>query len=145
MEGWKGGRVDGWKDYLLQINLTAIGVTTHKDLEVWKDGIKLVKEIYSTTQDFPSLEQFGIIAQLRRAAVSVPTNIAEGAARKGDKELIRFLYIALGSLSEIETLLIISSDLGFLQNEDLLEKVVVLRRKLLNLIKYQESKKERLN
>ena len=120
-------------------------MTTHKDLEVWKDGIKLVKEIYSTTQDFPSLEQFGIIAQLRRAAVSVPTNIAEGAARKGDKELIRFLYIALGSLSEIETLLIISSDLGFLQNEDLLEKVVVLRRKLLNLIKYQESKKERLN
>jgi four helix bundle protein len=75
----------------------------HKDLDVWKKSMNLVVLIYDITSKFPSDERFGLTSQMRRAAVSIPSNIAEGAARKGDKEFIQFLMIALGSLSELET------------------------------------------
>jgi four helix bundle protein len=75
----------------------------HKDLDVWKKSMNLVVLIYDITSKFPSDERFGLTSQMRRAAVSIPSNIAEGAARKGDKEFIQFLMIALGSLSEVET------------------------------------------
>jgi four helix bundle protein len=75
----------------------------HKDLDLWKKSMNLVVLIYDITSKFPSDERFGLTSQMRRAAVSIPSNIAEGAARKGDKEFIQFLMIALGSLSELET------------------------------------------
>ena len=90
-----------------------MGIKTHKDLDVWKLSIQLVKDIYQLTSKFPSEEKFGLVAQIRRAVVSIPSNIPEGEARNSDKDYIRFLYISLGSLSEIETQLIIAEELGF--------------------------------
>ena len=80
----------------------------HKDLKVWEKSIDLAEEIYKITKNFPKEELYGITSQIRRAAVSISANIAEGAARNSNKEFIQFLYIALGSLSELETELIIS-------------------------------------
>ena len=77
--------------------------------------MELVRTIYSLTQSFPKAEMFGLIAQMRRAAVSIPSNIAEGAARTGSKEFAQFLNIARGSLSELETQLLIAADLGYLE------------------------------
>jgi four helix bundle protein len=115
----------------------------HKKLEVWKKGIKLVKDIYSLTCNFPNEEKFGLISQLRRAAVSVPTNIAEGAARNTKKEFINFLYISSGSLSEIDTLLVISTELNFLSIKDLEEinkkilKIDIMLKGLISTLKKQ--------
>ena len=85
----------------------------HKDLEVWKKSMELVIDIYKITQKFPDIEKFGLINQIRRAAVSVPSNIAEGCARNSDKDNLRFIDIACGSLAEIETQLLISVQLGY--------------------------------
>jgi four helix bundle protein len=79
------------------------GKRPHYILEAWKEAKKLVREIYQLTQGFPKDETFGLTSQMRRAAVSIPSNIAEGAARSGQKELLQFLNIARGSLSELET------------------------------------------
>ena len=110
----------------------------HKNLEVWKLSVDFVKDIYTLTTNFPDEEKFGIISQLRRAVVSIPTNIAEGAARSTKKELRNFLYIASGSLSEIDTLLTISKELGFIkesQLDALNEKLVKIDIMLDGLIK----------
>ena len=80
---------------------------THKDLNVWNRSIELVITIYKVTKDFPKEETYGLISQMRRSAISVPSNIAEGAARQSKKEFRQFLYIASGSVSELETQLII--------------------------------------
>jgi four helix bundle protein len=88
-------------------------VKSYKDLLVWKKGIEVVKEVYILTGGFPSEEKFGLSAQMRRAAVSVPSNIAEGQARRSSAEFNQFLSIAQGSLAELETQLIISSELDF--------------------------------
>ena len=114
---------------------------THKDLDVWKRGINFVEQIYKTTKKFPKEELYGLTSQLRGAAVSFPSNIAEGAARSSTKEYIQFCYIALGSLSEIETQVIIAGKLGYMSAGTLLEEVEALRRMSLNLIKYLKSKK----
>ncbi|MDZ7753757.1 MAG: four helix bundle protein [Gammaproteobacteria bacterium] len=90
----------------------------HYRLEVWKQGIVLVKAVYDLTRRFPNDERYGLCTQLRRAAISVPSNIAEGVARTSDKELLRFLDIASGSLSEVDTQLIIASELGYLRRDD---------------------------
>jgi len=90
---------------------------THKELIVWQKGIALVKAIYELTSSFPQQEQFGLISQIRRSAVSIPSNIAEGCGRNSDKELIHFLYVVLGSTSELETQIIISAELGYLSKE----------------------------
>jgi len=114
---------------------------THKDLDVWKLSIQLVKAIYKLTSEFPSEEKFGLISQIRSAAVSIPSNIAEGAARNSIKDYIRFLYISLGSLSEVETQLIIAKELNLSKGVDgILNQVELIRPKLLNLIKYLKSK-----
>ena len=113
-------------------------IKTHKDLIVWQRSIALVKGIYLTTQRFPQHELYGITSQMRRAAVSVPSNIAEGAARNSAKDFTRFLYLALGSLSELETQIIISNELGFLPQDSsmaLTDKCVEIRRMMLALIK----------
>ena len=86
---------------------------THKDLDVWKKSIDLVVLVYKICEKFPTHEKYGLISQLQRAAVSVPSNIAEGAGRNSTKEYIRFLSIAQGSLSELETQLIIADKLGY--------------------------------
>lgn len=109
-------------------------VKTHKDLEVWKQSIDLVTDIYRITEGFPKNEGFGLTSQIRRASVSVPANISEGAARNSTKEFIQFLYIGLGSLSELETLLIISENLRFMQSEPFLNRITALRKMLIRLI-----------
>ena len=97
-----------------------------KDLEIWKQSRLFCSDIYAITGDFPETEKFGLTNQLRRASVSVPSNIAEGASRKSNKDFSRFLEIAIGSMYEIETQLLISKDLEFLKDnqvKDLLEKL----------------------
>ena len=90
----------------------------HKDLIVWQKSMALVRHLYEVTRAFPQEELFGLTSQMRRAAVSIPSNIAEGYGRIYDKERINFLSIALGSASELETQLIISNDLGFMNEAD---------------------------
>jgi len=90
-----------------------------RELKVWQRSKVLVKDIYILTKKFPSDERFGLTNQLRRAAVSVPSNIAEGCGRGTDKQLIHFLNIAIGSLCEIETQLILSCDLEFIEEKEL--------------------------
>jgi four helix bundle protein len=85
----------------------------HKDLDVWKKGMELVEMVYTITTNFPDSERYGLTAQMRRAAVSIPSNIAEGAARKSNKEFLQFISIALGSLAELETQYFISLNLNF--------------------------------
>jgi len=113
---------------------------THKDLIVWKESMQFVKEIYAATAKFPKDELYGLISQLRRAVVSIPVNISEGAARHSKKEYIQFLYISLGSISEVETLLFIAGDQNYVQPDKFLLTIEGLRRKLLNLIKYLKGK-----
>lgn len=86
---------------------------THKNLIVWQKSIDFVTKLYDETKSFPKEEVYGLISQLRRATISVPSNIAEGAARNTTKEYFRFLYIARGSASEIETPLLIAENLGY--------------------------------
>lgn len=112
----------------------------HKDLEVWKESMLLAKEVYLLTKTFPKEELYGITSQIRRSAVSVPSNIAEGAARSSDKEFIQFLYISLGSLTEMETQLLLSHDLGFINNLDVLSKIEIIKKKILGLIRYLKNK-----
>jgi four helix bundle protein len=83
-------------------------------LEAWKASRALVKNVYLITQGFPREELYGLAAQMRRAAVSIPSKLAEGAARTGQKEFAQFINIANGSLSELETQLLLSADLGYL-------------------------------
>jgi four helix bundle protein len=109
-------------------------VKTHKDLEVWKQSIDFVTEIYQITESFPKSEEFGLKSQIRRAVISIPANISEGAARNSTKEFVQFLYISLGSLNELETLLIISEKLKFIRSLDFLDKITVIRRMILKLI-----------
>src|SRR5450759_2378684 len=108
----------------------------HKDLEVWKESMLLAKEAYLLTKSFPKEELYGITSQIRRASVSVPSNIAEGAARSSDKEFIQFLYISLGSLSELETQLLLSRDLEFTGPLTIFPKIELIKMKILGLIKY---------
>ena len=84
-----------------------------KELDVWKKSRILVKDIYLLLANFPDVEKFGIISQMKRAVVSIPSNIAEGSGRSSDKEFVRFLDIALGSAFELETQLYLSFDLSF--------------------------------
>ena len=116
---------------------------THKDLDIWKMSMSLVKDIYKLTESFPTHEQFGLTSQLRRASVSIPSNIAEGSARNGNKEFIQFCYISLGSLSEVETQVIISSELCFVEVKKaqvVLQNIELIRKKLLNFIKYLKNR-----
>jgi four helix bundle protein len=111
---------------------------THRDLDVWKNSVEFVTQIYKITRLFPKEELYGITNQIRRAAVSIPSNIAEGAARNYDKEFIQFLYIALASGSEVETQLIISKNLNYInenQFNDLSSRLTVIQKMLQGLIR----------
>ena len=87
------------------------------DLDVWKESHNLILDIYKATQSFPALEQFGLISQLRRASVSVTSNIAEGFSRYHYSDRARFYYMARGSLSEVQNQVLIAKDLGYLKEE----------------------------
>ena len=87
----------------------------YKDLDAWKESMKLVQLVYELTQDFPNEEKFGLVSQLRRASVSIPSNIAEGQSRNSNKDYKRFVEIALGSSLELETQLIIASRLKLIK------------------------------
>jgi four helix bundle protein len=113
---------------------------THKDLNVWKNSMDLAEKIYLITNDFPNEELYGLVSQIRRCAVSIPSNIAEGFARNSTKELIQFLHIASGSISELETHLILSQRLGYLKDTSILEDLERIRAGLLNLIKALKKK-----
>ncbi len=91
-----------------------------KELKVWQKGRYLVKDIYLTTKKFPDEELYGITSQIRRSAVSIPANIAEGCGRNTNPDLNRFLDISNGSAFELETLMILSSDLDFITDEEFL-------------------------
>lgn len=110
---------------------------THKDLKVWQQSISFVKLLYQATATFPKEELFGLSSQMRRAAVSIPSNIAEGYGRHSQRELLRFLTIAVGSTSELETQLIICQQLGYLSAEDyqLLQCSLSSIAKMLNALK----------
>ncbi len=90
----------------------------HTNLEVWKESVELSVDVYELTKHFPKEELYALTSQLRRSAISIPSNIAEGCARNKNGETIHFLYIALGSLAELETQLIIASKLGLLDSSD---------------------------
>jgi len=110
-------------------------IKTHRDLDVWKDSMDFVLDIYRITERFPNNEKFGLVPQMRRAGISICSNIAEGAARNHSREFIQFLYIALGSVSEIETQSEIALRLGYLQSIDPEKETLDrLRRMLVSLI-----------
>ena len=92
---------------------------SYRDLEVWKLSIDLVKKVYQVTYNFPDSEKFGLINQIRRAAISIPSNIAEGQGRNSTKEFKQFLAISLGSLAELETQLIIAKEIEYLTQNGL--------------------------
>ena len=116
------------------------GINSYRDLLVWRKGMELVKRVYLITRNFPPDERFGLTIQMRRAAVSVPSNIAEGQARQGRKEFIQFLSHAEGSLAELDTQLILALELGYCQESEasqiaatiaeLQKMIAALRRKV---------------
>jgi four helix bundle protein len=117
----------------------------HKKLEVWKQSMTLVIEIYRTTEKFPSKEVYGLTNQIRRAAVSIPSNIAEGAARQTQKEFTNFLHIAQGSMSELDTQLELANRLGYLNDNSrnsLNEMMEQIDKMLTGLIRHLNKSKE---
>ena len=116
-------------------------MNNHKDLIVYQQSLDLVAVIYRITKSFPTEEKFGLTSQLRRSSVSLPSNIAEGAGRKGTKEFIHFLYIALGSLNEMETQMEISLRLGYIiDHNSFTDLFLHIKRMLLKLIQNLENK-----
>jgi four helix bundle protein len=93
-------------------------VNSYRDLLVWQKGMALAKQVYCITRNFPDDKRFGLIGQMRRAAVSIPSNIAEGQARQGRKEFVQFLSHAQGSLAELNTQLTLAVDLDYCQDSD---------------------------
>lgn len=117
-------------------------IISYKDLIVWRRGIELVREIYSVTNKFPRNELYGLTSQMQRAAVSIPSNIAEGQQRKNLKEYLQFLRIALGSLAELETQMIIAKDIYPNIDYKKVNPLMLEVQKMLNvLIKKLESLK----
>jgi len=112
-------------------------VRDYRDLLVWQKGVAFVKDIYLATKRFPSDERFGLTDQMRRAAVSIPSNIAEGHARQHRKEFRQFLHITLGSLAELDTQLTVARDLEYISEEEIAglgDKLTELRKMTCGLI-----------
>lgn len=112
-----------------------------KELEIWKISRSLCSAVYLVTNDFPQDEKFGLINQMRRCAVSIPSNIAEGASRQSNKDFYRFLEIAMGSCYELETQLLISNDLEFLSSESLSVLLKELNRIIMMMSRFMSSLK----
>ena len=101
--------------------------TSYTELKVWQKSMDMVEEVYKVTSKIPEEEKYGLVAQLRRAAISVPSNIAEGYGRITTKEYVKFLAIARGSSSEVETQLLICQRLNYLSTTDILTSVSLIR------------------
>ncbi|MBP7795169.1 MAG: four helix bundle protein [Elusimicrobiales bacterium] len=113
-------------------------IKNYKDLVVWQKGMELVKNIYQLTNEFPKKEIFGLTIQMRRASVSVPSNIAEGQARHYTREFMQFLYQALGSLSELETQIIIAKELNYISASKEFEidnQIIELKKMICGLVR----------
>ena len=123
----------------------SVFLASHKKLEVWKEAFNLAEDAFRLTESFPKRETFGLSSQIRRAAVSVPSNIAEGATRTSDREYLRFLNIAAGSLSELDTQLLLAEKLEYFpQKNPVFEKMKRVSYLLSGLEKYlRRSLKER--
>ena len=116
-------------------------IKNFKNLKIWQRSRALVKEIYLTTNEFPNSEKFGLVSQLNRATISIPSNIAEGCGRGTDKSLHHFLDIAVGSACEVETQIYLSFDIGLIDNfkmEKLTDEVAQIRRMIIG---YQKTLK----
>lgn len=125
-------------------NPTDRPIHSYRDLRVWQAGMALAKACYLTTRSFPRCEQFGLTSQIRRAATSVPANIAEGYGRESTGEYVQFLRVAQGSLKELETYLMIARDVDVSQPHevaDLLERADQLGRMLRSLIRKLQAKR----
>ncbi len=103
----------------------------HRDLDLWKTSIELVKVVYGVLDGFPRNEEYALSSQIRRAAVSIPSNIAEGCGRGTNKELYRFLDIASGSLAELETQIYIAKELGYISDSSEVDDLIVTVQKIL--------------
>ena len=114
---------------------------THKDLEVWKKSMDLVEDVYKLMKQLPESEKYGLISQIKRSSISIPSNIAEGAGRASTKEFIRYLDIATGSLSELETQLLLVQRLGFSNYNESLEEQLNSIDKMLYGLKLSLKKK----
>jgi four helix bundle protein len=113
-------------------------IKTYRDLDIWNAGIVSVKAIYEMTENFPKHELYGLVSQMRRAGVSIPSNIAEGFRRYHNKEYKQFLYTSLGSCAELETQVTIAKELKYITEEKeriLLERTDHICRMIMNLIK----------
>lgn len=109
-----------------------------RQLDIWKESMLLVKQIYLQTDNFPDDEKYGLISQLKRCSVSIPSNIAEGSSRNSNKEFSYFLRVALGSSFELETQLILAGELGFISDYTLMEliqQIVLVQKKITNFLK----------
>lgn len=104
-----------------------------KKLNIWSNAMVLAKEVYLTTSKYPKEEKYGLVSQINRCSISVPSNIAEGSSRSSNKEFSHFVKIALGSLFELETQIILSHEFQIIENQDLnnlIEKIVILQKML---------------
>lgn len=114
-----------------------------RELEVWKDARKLVKDVYLITKLLPDTEKFGFVSQINRCVISIPANIAEGSAKYSQKDFVRFLQISLGSAYELESHLLLCLDLDFVNEynaSEIIESIQVLQKRIASLIKYNNSK-----
>ena len=114
---------------------------THKDLDVWKEAVEFVEGVYKITAYFPKEEIYCLTTQIRRSAVSIPSNIAEGAARNSKTEFMQFLYVALGSCAELNTQPLIAKRVVYIKEDTILfEKLEKIKSKILGLVKYLRNK-----
>jgi four helix bundle protein len=116
-----------------------VGVSSYRDLKVWQGAMELATAIYAVTESFPGTERYGLAQQMRRAAVSVPSNIAEGYGRRTAKQRYNFLENALGSVFELETQVELSQRLGFHHDDRLAEQIRTIGRGLTALMRYVED------
>ncbi|MCA9239944.1 MAG: four helix bundle protein [Planctomycetales bacterium] len=124
---------------------SAEDIRSHKDLKVWQRGIDLAEAIYKLTAGLPSEEKYGLTSQLRRAAASVPANIAEGNARDSTKDYLRFLSMAVGSLAEVETFLALVERLRYSSSSSLRELDALIEEERRMLRALQKSLRAKLN
>ena len=104
-----------------------------RQLQIWKEGMEVTKQVYQLLVKFPPSEKFGLVSQISRSAVSVPSNVAEGSSRSSDKEFAHFLSIALGSLFELETQLLLSIELEIINKDEIgsiIENIIQLQKKI---------------
>ena len=113
---------------------------SHEDLDCWKEAMSLAKMVYKMTASWPAEERFGLIDQIRRAAVSVPSNIAEGSARSSDKDFAHFLDMSLGSLAEVDTQQCLAREFGYEVNSQINDQIISVRKLTVGLRNYVRSR-----